>query len=306
MTSFIDKNAAGENAYELARVILADSGLIAAVHSDNTPENISRQENLDELINGVNDFISARMEEGSENLAMTDFLGEISLATDQDTDSADGSCVTLMTVHAAKGLEFKNVIIVGVEEDLFPAAMSADSISGIEEERRLLYVAITRAKDNCVLTYATSRFHNGQTKSCTPSRFIMDIDPQYLSLAQTSASAGDSYKRPSYPQPSVAQSFFAEHTRQFNNEPKPKQNSAPIRPAAPSVPSRPSQQSADDFGLHASTELSVGMKIEHSRFGVGEISKIDRSGASAKIVVSFGGVGEKTLLLKFARFKILS
>lgn len=306
MTSFIDKNAAGENAYELARVILADSGLIAAVHSDNTPENISRQENLDELINGVNDFISARMEEGSENLAMTDFLGEISLATDQDTDSADGSCVTLMTVHAAKGLEFKNVIIVGVEEDLFPAAMSADSISGIEEERRLLYVAITRAKDNCVLTYATSRFHNGQTKSCTPSRFIMDIDPQYLSLAQTSASAGDNYKRPSYHQPSVAQSFFAEHTRQFNNEPKPKQNSAPIRPAAPSVPSRPSQQSADDFGLHASTELSVGMKIEHSRFGVGEISKIDRSGASAKIVVSFGGVGEKTLLLKFARFKILS
>lgn len=155
------------------------------IHSDNTPENISRQENIQELLNGISEFCSLREEEGEEHVSLNDFLAEISLATDQDSeDDKESEKVTMMTVHAAKGLEFKNVIIVGVEEDLFPSSMSKNSEREIEEERRLLYVAITRAEINCILTYASTRFRNGQTTACPPSRFLKDLDPQYITMPE--------------------------------------------------------------------------------------------------------------------------
>jgi len=131
----------------MAHRIINDTQLIAVLLNDNSPENISRQENLNELLSSVNDFVTERREEGNDSIGLNDYLADISLATDQDNDSdQQGECVTLMTVHAAKGLEFKNVIIVGAEEDLFPSSMSKGSLSDIEEERRLMYVAITRAK----------------------------------------------------------------------------------------------------------------------------------------------------------------
>lgn len=169
-----------KTATELAEIIIRQSGLFQDIHSDNTPENISRQENIQELLNGISEFCSLREEEGEEHVSLNDFLAEISLATDQDSeDDKESEKVTMMTVHAAKGLEFKMVIIVGVEEDLFPSSMSKNSEREIEEERRLLYVAITRAEINCILTYASTRFRNGQTTACPPSRFLKDLDPQY-------------------------------------------------------------------------------------------------------------------------------
>lgn len=149
--------------------------------SENTPESISRKENLMELLNGIKEFVDSRIESGEGEATLTAFLSEVMLATDQDQkDEQTGPKVTLMTAHAAKGLEFKHVYIVGVEEELFPSAMSMDSLAQVEEERRLLYVAITRAEKSCMLTYAKSRFRNGQTAMTSPSRFLSEIDPAYV------------------------------------------------------------------------------------------------------------------------------
>ena len=172
-----------KNTPELAETIIKRSGIWGEISSDRTPENISRQENIEELLNGVREFCALREEAGEEQTSLSDFLAEISLATDQDNgDETEQDKVTLMTVHASKGLEFKQVFIVGVEEDLFPSAMSKNSEREIEEERRLLYVAITRAEENCTLTYALSRYRNGQTVSSPPSRFIKDLDSRYVDM----------------------------------------------------------------------------------------------------------------------------
>lgn len=292
---FINGNAQGDNAYVLAQTILKESRLLASIANDNTPENISKQENLSELMNGINDFVETRTEEGAESqdLMLTNFLAEVSLATDQDTDIEDGTgeCVTLMTVHAAKGLEFKNVIIVGVEEDLFPSSMSCDTLAGIEEERRLLYVAITRAKVDCTLTFATSRYKNGQTKGCSMSRFIRDIDSSFLSLSQTSATiADDSQSRATFQQ-------RANH----NAERQDSATSIIQRPISVAKAETPS----GDFATHHVSELKVGIRIRHSRFGEGKILRIDCNGADPKISADFGPVGVKLLLLKFAKFSII-
>ncbi|MDE5790782.1 MAG: UvrD-helicase domain-containing protein [Muribaculaceae bacterium] len=160
---FIDDNTRS-NAYEVGQHIYNRTGILTALAHDNTPESISKQENLSELLSGLKDFVDARIEEGEEDISMRTFLSEVMLATDQDrNDDSNEAKVTLMTVHAAKGLEFKHIFIVGVEEELFPSSMSMDSLAQIEEERRLLYVALTRAKETCTITYAGSRFRNGQT-----------------------------------------------------------------------------------------------------------------------------------------------
>lgn len=299
--SFIDLNELGTNAFDMAQAILRDSTILATVHSDKTPENISRQENLAELLNGVNDFVTTKQELGDEkNVKLTDFLAEVSLATDQDKNDDDsGECVTLMTVHAAKGLEFRNVIIVGVEEDLFPSTMSSDSLEGIEEERRLLYVAITRAKSNCTLTFASSRFRNGQSKQCMMSRFIKDIDSKYLSLSQTSAMMGEV--------DAPVRRSNSWNNDGYSSKPifiKPQHKPAIIEKKSISL-SIP-QTLPGNFVCHDMNELSVGMKIQHSRFGIGEIQMIDNSGLDAKIKVWFNELSEsKLLMLKFAKFKII-
>lgn len=171
--------------------------MISQLQGDRTPESISRIENLQELVNGARQFVKMHTEEGNEDVGMEHFLSEVSLATDQDKNEDDDSAkVTLMTVHAAKGLEFANVFIVGVEEDLFPNSMSAANAEEIEEERRLLYVAITRAKRFCMISYASSRFRNGMTATCSPSRFIRDIDPHYLKPVTGTSVTGRSMFNP--------------------------------------------------------------------------------------------------------------
>lgn len=297
---------AGEHtpADDLADAIMAETGLIAGLVHDKTPESISQIENLQELLNGVRQFVADKREEGDDGAAdMAAFLTEVSLATDQDSKDPDDGAperVTLMTIHAAKGLEFGNVFIVGAEEELLPSAMSFDSLSGIEEERRLLYVALTRAKRFCMVSYAASRFINGQTKICQPSRFLRDIDPRFLRMVSGATIAG-----PQRGADSFRSSFHSPGATVI----RPRAAAPRTQPAPPvrSAPAAPAAQAADgDYRLHRSEELQAGMGIEHQRFGRGTILEIDTAALDHRIRVQFSQVEPRVLLLKFARFKILS
>lgn len=302
---FIDFNAT-HSAHEVACRIYSDTGILSMLKTDRTPESISKQENLQELINGVREFMTDRLEEGNDKVTLSDFLGEISLATDQDSDSESegGERVTMMTVHAAKGLEFNNVFIVGLEEDLFPSALSSNSLSEIEEERRLLYVAITRAKKFCMMSYAGSRYRNGMTTLCKPSRFLADIDPRYLA-DKTSGSSG--LPRPSFS--SYRQSYHSEPLRPSRSSgaaiPKPRTLPPTLSPTA-SAPAPVTTHTGGSYTTYSANDLTEGMTIEHPRFGRGKIDTIDRSQADARIRVTFENTDPRTLLLKFAKIKIIA
>ena len=289
---FFQRNQTGENAHTLGSYIFSQTGLISMLLHDKTPESISKKENLEELLAGLNDFVEQRSEEGKTETSISDYLSEISLATDQDqSDDNDTPKVTMMTAHAAKGLEFKHVWIVGVEEELFPSAMSMDSLSQIEEERRLLYVAITRAKATCTMTFAKSRFRNGQSMMTRPSRFLYDIDRKYLNIESSSKfetlssgfvdPSGNYWSRQRIPSATPGrQSSFAD--RQYSN----------------------STPSPDNAMLHSPSELKIGTRINHSRFGKGTVTAISDISGDPMIAVRFDQVGDKKLLLKFARFTI--
>ena len=313
MAGLVELNQQGSDALTVAQEAIRRTRIKSVLMGDNTPENISRIENLDELMNAVNDFQQGKEESGDEHCQIGDFLAETSLLTDQDMNDPDGEKVTLMTVHAAKGLEFRNVIIVGVEEDLFPSAMSAGSLYQIEEERRLLYVAITRAEVNCVITYATSRYHNGQTKSCVISRFLKDIAPEYLLMGSTNSAPMPSRKRTRWDD---WDDEPVEETPRRRTEAKPRSTrtsftkpttpTPPSRPAVPSRPVAPTPPSAagGNFTVHTVDELKVRDEVLHQRFGRGTITNIDTSG-DAKIDVVFSDGQTRKLLLKFAKFQIL-
>ncbi len=301
MKGLIELNQNGSDALTVTQEMVKQTRIKSVLLGDSTPENISRIENLDELVNAVNDFQQIKEESGDEHYQIGDFLAETSLLTDQDMNDTDGEKVTLMTVHAAKGLEFRNVIIVGVEEDLFPSAMSAGSLYQIEEERRLLYVAITRAEVNCIITYATSRYHNGQTKSCVMSRFLRDIAPEYLLLGSTNSAPVPSRKRANRwdedlevpPRPSRPSS-----QSKPSSQPR---TATPPRPAA----TPPQAPASGNFTIHSVEELHVSSEILHQRFGRGSVTSIDTSG-DAKIDVMFTDGQTRKLLLKFAKFEILN
>jgi DNA helicase-2/ATP-dependent DNA helicase PcrA len=276
----------GKPVDEVVSSIYESVGLMAMYMSDNTPESISKRENLQELLNGAADFVEQRMEQDmGDQCTMADFLSDISLATDADTKEADGDDekVTLMTIHAAKGLEFGNVFVVGVEEDLLPSAMSKDSQAEVEEERRLLYVAITRAKRFCMLSYASSRFRNGSSVTTSPSRFLRDIDAAYLKFV-----TGTSIE-------TAPKTTYFERTRTVT---------APHTLSSSQTALSQSSSSVGD--VHQTSELEVGMTIEHNRFGRGVITEIDAQNPSGpRIIVNFNNIDFKTLLLKFAKFTII-
>ena len=303
---YIDRNRRGQDAYEVARHIIESTGLFSMLLHDRTPESISKQENLQELLKGVKEYVDSQVEQGRDDISLANFMTEVSLATDQDVNAAsDEESVTLMTVHAAKGLEFDNVFIVGVEEDLFPSAMSNDSPAGIEEERRLLYVAITRARKYCMISYATQRFRNGQTVFPRPSRFIGDIDPGYLHLSTGTdfVSSGDT---PQGRQRTANAGFnpsMIGSARAINDLRRPSV-SAPRAERA----SRPSASAgaSGDFTLHSHTEVSEGSRIRHSKFGVGTVESIDTAGDPRMTVVfEDDEMKSRTLLFKYAKFMIL-
>ena len=284
------------DAYELGSEIIKVSGISADLYGDTSPEALARQENLEEFLGGMQDFVQGRKEEGmEEEISLTDFLQEVSLMTDLDSDDDSGNAqrVTLMTVHSAKGLEFPTVFVVGLEENIFPSPLSTTSKRELEEERRLLYVAITRAERHCILTCAKNRWRYGKMEFDTPSRFLYDIDPNLMKVEEEKG----------------ADTFTA---RTFNPSPR-------IRTAEPrfrqttTVPSGNLRRLSEVTRPSVSTSTSAtskpmlqeGNTIEHERFGVGTVIKVEGTGENTKATVQFRHAGTKQLLLKFAKYKVI-
>ncbi len=303
---FIQENAR-LSAEEMAAMVVKESGIVSTLFQDRSVEGISKQENLQELLKGIAEFCELRREEGVEQVSLADFLSEISLLTDQDNDKDEqANKVTMMTVHAAKGLEFRNVFVVGLEEELFPSSMSKDNPRAVEEERRLFYVAITRAEENCVLTYAKSRFRNGQSAMCSPSRFLKDIDVQFLELpadssADTFAAARERFERPAFSSPFQQPRAVEKEEPSFISPVAQAQQRQRLRKVE-TVTSSPVSSSAPASDLSG---LCVGAKVRHDRFGEGEVIAIEGDGGNAKATVAFTHFGQKQLLLKFARLTII-
>lgn len=294
------------NAYDIATQIVKETGIAREAYQDQTPEGMSRQENLQELLGGIHEFCETRVEEGETNIGLIDFLSEVSLLSDQDTDKEENQeKVTMMTIHASKGLEFRNVFIVGLEEDLFPSSMAKSEPKGLEEERRLFYVAITRAESFCMLTYAKSRFRNGQTNSCHPSRFLKDIDIQFLnanpgvldggmSAQYAQGSFWDTVRRNREDKEELKEvtrkEFSSNNDIPFNNKSK----LVNVRSAQPK-----NAPNADLYGIQ------IGAVIKHDRFGIGKVTALDGDDSNRKATVEFENAGTKQLLLKFARFEVI-
>jgi DNA helicase-2/ATP-dependent DNA helicase PcrA len=305
-----------EDAYVLGHAIIMESGISKEIYSSNNPDDLSRQENLEEFLGGMQDFVESRREEGMENeILLPDFLQEVALLTDLDSDDgADQPKVALMTVHAAKGLEFPTVFVVGLEENIFPSPMCVGSMRELEEERRLLYVAITRAEKHCILTCAQNRFRYGRMEYDTPSRFIRDIDPSLLRVD------GDSQYSGSNSQYSASNSRYSGSNSQYSasNSRYPGSNSRPAsrfqnpRPVATQFVADPKprlmpvrhEAPASQSAAIGNIGLKEGNVIEHQRFGIGTVVRIEGSGENAKATVAFKNAGTKQLLLKFAKYTI--
>ncbi|MDE6378919.1 MAG: UvrD-helicase domain-containing protein [Muribaculaceae bacterium] len=292
---FIDDNSKGSDAYALGQLVFNRSGILTVLNHDNTPESISKQENLKELLAGLKDFVDSRQEEGDEHIGMQEFLSDVMLATDQDSaDETSDEKVTLMTIHAAKGLEFKHIYVVGVEEELLPSAMSMNSTDEVEEERRLLYVAMTRAKVTCTLTYAKTRFRNGQTVQTRPSRFLSEIGKKFIH-SETSSDFTDVSRPSSFVNPMDRyNSFRSGGKRSFATT-----SDSPRRVSLGSAPS-----ARKNAGIHAPDEVPVGTRIVHPKLGEGVVTKLDFVMGEGVITVSFTQAGAKKLYLKFAQFDI--
>jgi len=295
------------NAYELASMVVKQTGIAREAYQDQTPEGMSRQENLQELLGGIHEFCEMRQEEGDEDTGMMNFLSEVSLLSDQDTDKeAENDKVTMMTIHASKGLEFKNVFIVGLEEDLFPSAMAKAEMRGLEEERRLFYVAMTRAEEFCMLSFAKSRFKNGQTISCNPSRFLREINQEYLKMNGNVLDSG--FGRFQQDQ----QGGFWDNVRREREVREASSTPAAKTPVQSTTTSSYGQsrlvnvnKAVPKVDTPDTSGLSVGSVIRHDRFGIGTIKAIEGDASSRKATVEFDNSGVKQLLLKFARFEII-
>ena len=302
-----------EDAYTLGHDVIMNSGISKDIYSGRNPEDISRQENLEEFLGGMQDFVESRREEDmGDEVYLPDFLQEVALLTDLDSDNGDeNDKVTLMTIHSAKGLEFPTVFVVGLEENIFPSPMCTNSMRELEEERRLLYVAITRAEKHCILTCAQNRFRYGRMEYDTPSRFIRDIDPELLDVQGEAGGAQSSKPFNRYSSSPEWMQNPRPVATQFKADPKP-------RAVAPRQPEKP----VDTFGPNfkrvynavaprpmasdpSASDLREGARIEHQRFGVGTVVRIEGTGENSKATVEFRNAGTKQLLLKFAKFKII-
>lgn len=261
------------DAYTTASHIASNSGLLKELWDDRSIEGISRYENVQELLNSIKEFLD---NDDNKNKKLEDFLQEISLMTDQDKeDDSNEEYISLMTIHMAKGLEFSVVFIVGVEEDLFPSQMMISSREDLEEERRLFYVAITRAMKKLYLTYSTTRYRYGMLKDCEKSRFINEISPAYLDF----------------------DNFNTNRSLVSNVLKEKKRNLSPIKKVSTNNSSSIKSSNIDD--------LIEGVNVKHEIFGIGTIKKVDNHSNQKKAIVNFKNVGEKTLLLNFAKLKVI-
>ena len=287
------------NAYDLAFDLTRKIGIIDELKKDMGPESISRIENVEELLNGIRDFVDGQMEIVDAKASIVEFLEDVTLATDFDNEIVDKKSVSLMTVHLAKGLEFKNIYIIGLEEDLFPSAMSINSREDLEEERRLFYVAITRAQERLNISYALSRFRWAKIIDSDASRFLGELDESCISkrgVGLKSNSNNSSY---------IDSNIFDNNPIRFF-KPKIKKSSTK---KLKFVPPKSKMKSIKNFSNKTEinlTSLKVGDIVSHSRFGKGEIKLIDGTDGNLKAVVDFFHSGQKSLLLRFAKLKVLS
>ena len=285
-----------DDAYTIGKDIIRQSGISQDVHSSMEPEYLSKQENLEEFVGSLQEFVETRREQG-EPTDIVDFLKDVALLTDRDIEQ-EKPCVKLMTIHSAKGLEFPCVYIVGLEENIFPSPQSVDSMRKLEEERRLFYVAITRAEKHCIMTYAKMRYRYGKMEFSSPSRFLRDIDSDLLETGRPSSKNSLPPRR----QPvSVVPSF-----RESRNLTPIRQQPSSFNPQPSDIIPHTSSISHHTSSIihHTSSALfSVGDAVVHERFGDGIVTAIEGSGDSQKAIVNFTYSGTKQLLLKFAKLK---
>jgi DNA helicase-2/ATP-dependent DNA helicase PcrA len=294
-----------KNAFEIAEVVVKQTQLIKDLEKDGTPEAVSKVENVQELLNGIKDFITDKIEQG-EDASLTSFLEDVALATDFDNEKeGDKPRVALMSIHQSKGLEFQYVFVVGLEENLFPSAMSMNTRSELEEERRLFYVALTRAEKVAYLTYAQTRYRWGKLVDAEPSRFLEEIDDQYLH-----------YLTAKEPEPSINRFINADL---FDDAPKGIRFQKPIQRKKmernlvkkkeieiPKKLKKVSETTSGSSNINLfDGNIAVGNIVEHNRFGKGKILALEGKGPNKKAEIQFGTVGKKKLLLQFAKLKVI-
>lgn len=294
-----------QDAFVLTEHVAKKTGLIQELKKDATPEGIARIENIETLMGGIKDFIEGQKEVDGARGALSEFLEDVALATDLDNDTGDDDRVALMTIHLAKGLEFPYVFVVGMEEDLFPSAMSLNTRSELEEERRLFYVALTRAEHQAYLTYAQSRYRWGKLTDAEPSRFIEEIDDQYLEYINPMDRGGYTYK------PTIDLDIFGDidksklrlskpvagiPPKNYGEEPSTSANIRKLKPVSGSAPAA---------GNLFDNKLAVGNVVMHERFGKGEIVNMEGVGADRKAEIKFEVGGIKKLLLRFAKLDVI-
>ncbi len=289
------------DAFTITEHVIKKTGLYQELKKDGTPEGIARIENIEELLNGMRDFVEEQKEIADATGSLSEFMEDVALATDLDNDKGDDDRVALMTVHLAKGLEFPYVYIVGMEEDLFPSGMNMNSRSELEEERRLFYVALTRAEKQAYLTYTQSRYRWGKLIDAEPSRFIEEIDESYLEYLTPITE--NRYK------PLLNADIFDEVDHSKLRLRKPTAGKPPTGPTEEQLRKlRRLKPVTSDTNKNFSAEdanLSIGTMVEHVRFGKGKILKIEGVGADTKAEINFDNGGLKKLLLRFAKLKVL-
>jgi len=292
------------DAFTLAEMVTKKTGLVLEMKKDGTPEGIARIENIEELLNGIKDFVEGQKEVDEATGSISEFLEDVALATDLDKETDDEERVAMMTIHLAKGLEFPYVYIVGMEEDLFPSGMSMNTRSELEEERRLFYVALTRAEKQAYLTYTLSRYRWGKLIDAEPSRFIEEIDDKFIDYV-TPIETNYRYK------PLIDTDIFGEVDKSKLRQNKPKSSTPPPshKPTGEQLKKlrklRPVENTTSKIDNDLIKQLIPGAKVEHMRFGIGEIVNIEGSGQDKKAEIKFKQGGLKKLLLRFAKLKVL-
>ena len=280
-------NSKQKDAHTIAEEIAKQTGLFNNLYTDKSPEGVSRFENIQELLNGIKDF-SETAEQGVNKLP--DFMADVALLTDQDKETDDDfNKVTLMTVHAAKGLEFPYVFVVGLEENLFPSMMSGESQENLEEERRLFYVAMTRAKERLFLSFASTRFKWGQLTDCQPSRFISELDDKFLEKHELTPKKKEYASHKIYAKTKYKKKTYSPATKKF------------VTPKNLTNINRAKNISINESDL---SKIKTGMQVKHGRFGEGKVIAISGDGSNKKATVFFTGIGQKELLLKFAKLEL--
>ncbi|MEO7081239.1 MAG: 3'-5' exonuclease, partial [Flavobacteriales bacterium] len=321
-----------QNAYALGEYIARTTGLLQDLFIDKTPEGVSRYENIQELLNGMKEFSDPTVDspttepgtdpdvvsDGEQTIrTLPDFLIDVALLTDADNnDPNDTDRVSLMTVHSSKGLEFPYVYVVGMEENLFPNMMAVQSRADLEEERRLFYVAITRAEKRATLSYATSRYKWGTLQSAEPSRFLQEIDPKFLQLpSRHEMPSSDGYpdRRPSFAErngfverPAASststRSPLQERSRPATSNPAPPPSKRNLKKISPT--GRPMEVTST-LGASPSEDIQEGVTVEHERFGRGKVVKVEGAPPDQKATIFFPSAGQKQLLLRFAKLKVV-